>query len=165
MNIFQYYIYIFDTPFHMISILLVGLALLIGILIQKQHTFHIRVVISMLMCIFGHFVYEDIFIVIMGLTGRGTSMIYLYLAVTFLLGMIIMFVHIGYPFLRFNPSFIVSLAGLLFCFGVLWLSGWFYMLQLWYVGEGPPVENWLWAVTKFLGFLTWVKLIDKRRNE
>jgi len=115
------------------------------------------------MCTFGHFIYEDLFIFIMGYTGRDTILLSLYLAITFFLGMLIIFVHTKYPFLYFNPSFIVSLSGLLFSFGALWYVGWFHQLQNWYIGEGPAVENWLWAMTKLLGFLTWVKLIERRK--
>lgn len=144
----------------MVSVLLVGSAFLFGFLIQKRGPLHIRLVISMLMCTLGHFIYEDIFITVMGYTGRGTEALFLYLAITFVLIMIITYVNSDYPFINFSPSFAVLLSTLLFCFGALWYMGWFHRLQLWYIGEGPPVENWLWAVTKGLGFFTWVKMID-----
>ena len=165
MNIFQYYFYIFNTPFHLVSLLIVVGCILYGILVQKRYPLYTKTLISMLMCTFGHYVYEDIFIWIMGFTGRGTESLILYLAITSVLFSVIMFVNKLYPFLYMNPSFIVTLAGLLFSFGALWYTGWFHQLQLWYTGQGPPVENWLWAMSKLLGFLTWVKLIERRKAE
>lgn len=168
MNIFQLYVNILGVPIHVLGMLLVFIAILIGVLLQgKKYPFHIKLMNSMALITLGHFVYEDMFIVIMGVVGRSMDAIFLYLIITASLVICIMILHNYRPFVRTRLWWLCVFNVLLFqcmIFLVMFKRGWFYDLQLWYEGMGPDPHNLLWAISKAWGFLGWVMLIRRGKD-
>lgn len=158
-NIFQLYIgYV-----HVFSVFAVGVSILLGTLICKQHPFQIRMIISMITTLLGYYVYEDIFMMIMGLVGRSARALILYVPVT--IGIIACgsILNGYYPFMHLRYGYhrsLLLLGVLLLCFAGMWLTGWFHALQLWYLKTGPDPHNWLWAVSKFIGFVVFFPMLS-----
>jgi len=115
---------------------------------------------TMLIVTLGHFVYEDIFILIMGLTGRSMDAIFLYLIITVVLIIGLQIAHDYKPFLEVHPwevSNILIVQSIIFL--IMFTQGWFHSLQNWYEGAGPDPHGLLWAISKSWGFGSWLSLI------
>ena len=158
-NIFQLYI----GHTHVLSVFAVGASMLLGILICKQHPPHIRMMISMITTLLGHFVYEDIFMLIMGMTGRSASawVLYTLVMVGIVAGCSIL--NTFYPFIRLRYGYrysLLLLGVLMLCFTGMWFTGWFHALQLWYLKTGPDPHNWLWAMSKVVGFVVFFPMLS-----
>jgi len=121
---------------------------------------------SLIIVLLGHYVYEDTFIIIMGLTGRSSSAWWLFMLVTGIIvyGMITLEKHYDYlyPEGLFYTFFLAM--GVATCFIFMWINGWFHSLQLWYIGQGPDPHDLLWALSKVLGFAMFVPLLWAKDN-
>jgi len=157
MNIFQIYV----GQIHLISLVLVGMALLIAMFLTRGHPFLIRIILSLMTVVLGHFVYEDAFIWIMGFTGRDTGALKLFLLVTLLISICMYIMQNRYSFLQSNGLVfsIFLCTELVTIFTIMWMGGWFHALQLWYTGNGPDPHEALWAFSKIIGFLLFVPLL------
>jgi len=115
---------------------------------------------TMLIVTLGHFVYEDMFILIMGLTGRSMDAIFLYLIITVVLVIGIQIAHDYRSFLDAHPWEVLNILivqSILFL--IMFTQGWFHSLQKWYEGVGSDPHNLLWAISKGFGFISWLSLI------
>ena len=161
MNIFQLYI----GQIHLISLVSVCAVLLLALYRTRKYLIHIRIVLSLLTVVLGHFVYEDIFIGIMGLTGRDTGAWKLFILTTIIIILMMYTMQNLYRFLSLRDSIFSIFLGtlLIFLFLSLWMSGWFHALQLWYTGLGPDPHDMFWAISKIIGFLLFVPLLKEDR--
>ena len=160
MNIFQLYV----GQIHLFSLASVCLVIFIGMYLTRRHPIHIRTIMSLIVVLLGHYVYEDIFILIMGFTGRSKSAWWLFMLVTgfILSGLITLEKYYDY----LNPdglfyTFFLAM-GVATCFEFMWINGWFHSLQNWYTGCGPDPHNLLWAISKVLGFAMFIPLLWER---
>ena len=160
MNVFQLYV----GQVHLFSLVAVGLVMIVGMYLTRKYPIHISTIMSLITVVLGHFVYEDFFIWIMGMTGRGTEALTMFLLMTtvFMLCMYILQKH--YKFLSMNGLIITVFLSmqLIVLFTGMWVYGWFHELQLWYTGQGPDPHNGLWAISKVLGFAMFIPLLWRK---
>jgi len=139
--------------------------MLLAVYRTRKYPIYIRIVLSLLTVSLGHFVYEDIFIGIMGLAGRDTGAWKLFILITLFIALMMYTMQNLYRFLSSRDSIFSIFLGtqLIFLFVGLWMSGWFHDLQLWYTGLGPDPHEVFWAISKIIGFLLFVPLLKKGR--
>ncbi len=162
MGFFRWYVNILGSQIHVFSILAVSCCLFSITYAQKKHPIYIRIINSLLLLLLGHFIYEDIFIFIMGTVGRSIDALGLYVAVTIGIVAMIIIVNKQYPSYEFDKSMFWLLSALLSTFAFMYYVGWFRELQVWYTGGCPGCpdpHNWLWAISKVLGFIVPVPLL------
>ena len=159
MSLFQWYVYILGSQIHVLSIGIVSWCLLVIVVYQREHPFLIRVINSILVVLLGHFIYEDIFILIMGTVGRSVDAIGLYILITIGIGASIIILDGQYPSFELDENAFLMIFGLLGVFAIMYYIGWFHKLQLWYLGQGPDPHNFIWALSKVLGFACPVPLL------
>jgi len=158
-SFFSWYIYISGSQIHVFSILAVLWCLLSVTVAQKKHPIHIRAINALLILLLGHFIYEDVFILIMGTVGRSIDALGLYIATTIGISAMIVIVDKQYPSYNPNKYVFLILSALFVVFGKMYYMGWFHDLQLWYTTGAPDPHNWMWALSKILGFAVPVPLI------
>lgn len=167
MNPFQVYVNILGIPIHLMGIILVAISILFGILLQKEYPFHIKLMNSFLIVTLGHYIYEDVFIIVMGMVGRSMGALVLYLIITAAIVYSILMLHRGWPFLslRCNRIVLIVVFGFFYVFIVQWDTGWFHELQRWYLGLGPDPHGVVWGIGKMFGFIIGLPLIGRREEE
>jgi len=162
MSFFTWYVNISGSQIHVFSIVAVSWCLLSVTFAQKTHPIHIRMINALLVLLLGHFIYEDIFIIIMGTVGRSTDAIILYAAITIGIGAVMVIVDKQYPSYKPDEQVFLMLLALLIVFGAMYYTGWFHRLQVWYgCPSCPDPHNALWAASKILGFAVPVPLIKE----
>ncbi len=164
MNLLQIYL---PGNFHLISILIaissVGLTYYFH---PKAHPIY-RLMNSMLVNVFAHFMYENTFTAFYRASGWGIDSgtplgMKLYLGSTILLGIGIYISNKKFRFLsRKNLKyslyvFIISLFSLSYLYSINWYMDLYY----WYRGGIDPHNVW-WAISKASGFLTWILLVGE----
>jgi len=95
----------------------------------------------------------------MGAVGRSIDALGLYIATTIGISAMIVIVDKQYPSYNPNKYVFLILSALFVVFGKMYYMGWFHDLQLWYTTGGPDPHNWMWALSKILGFAVPVPLI------
>ena len=150
MNIFHIYL---PGRIHLVSIVLVGVALLMTWLCQAGREPKMRLILSFLSVVLGHFVYEDIFIQLMGLHGRGTEAWGIYFFCTMILIYFGILLHKRSEFITWSYATPFGLFILSVLFGAMMFTGWFTDLQIWYLGGDFDPHNLSWACSKLIGFL------------
>jgi len=165
MEFFQWYLNISGSQIHVFSILAVSWCLLSLTYIQKKHPIYIRIINSLLVLLLGHFIYEDIFIFIMGTVGRSIDALGLYVAITIGIGAMIVIVDKQYPSYKLDKHVLTLLLILIGVFGTMYYTGWFHRLQVWYsCSICPDPHNWMWAISKVLGFAVAVPLLREENS-
>jgi len=170
MNIFHVYLF---GKIHLVSLVLAGSSVLYGISLQNtERPIIYRLMVSMMIVVFGHFMYENIFTAfyryaggVDAMTGRG---LILYWALTIGLVAVISIANKLLSFIWIHNNTIFLTVGLLaMSFGVLgmmWYFGFFHELLGFYTGQTDP-HGPLWAISKLLGFIAWTPLIADRERK
>ena len=140
------------------------IAFLVGMYLLKGLPYHIRGVISMLTCAFATNLYELVWSVMSfasGVTMVNPTLIGMYILVTIGLGASMLIANNYFKFIKINKFFFTCLFVYIVSFLALYISGFFYDVGMFMLYNGPDPHNWLWAVTKGLGFFTWVCMLGK----
>ena len=155
--------------FHLVSILVAIASVLVAYYFHpKAHPIY-RFMNSMLVNVFAHFMYENVFMSFYRASGRGIDSgtpagLKLYLASTILLGLGIYVSNKKFRFMsRKNLKYSIYLFFiLLFSLSYLYSSNWFMDLYYWYRG-GPDPHNVWWFISKVSGFFIWVFLVGDKK--
>jgi len=175
-NPFTVYVTIFGLTVHLVSVLLITSAFLVGLFLQKGH-FIYRVLNSLILCVFGHFIFEDVIILGMMNLGEPRPEAMIYFSITFCLFASIMYLNRRIKFLSspfYLSWYMFSLGNMVFwclLFGFVLMifalqsTGWFNELHLWLNGLGSDPHDLLWFSAKTLTFFTWLPLLNMEEKE
>jgi len=146
---------------HILSVILAATAIIIAYLIQKIHPPIIKLINALSVCLLGHYIYEDIFILVMGSVGRSTDGWLLYMLITVGIISFMSILNSSYRSYRLNNNIILSYSFLFVTFFLMYYTGWFHELQLWYLGTGGDPHNWLWAISKGVGLTALLPILRR----
>lgn len=149
------------SQIHVTSIIMVIFSVILLTFYQNVHPFFVRLINSMLLCVLGHFVYENMFIVFMGLVGRSIDGLFLYFIITIGILSLMKIFHAKYPSYKKSPNMFLPYWGLFIILCFMYATNWFTKLQLWYLGIGIDPHNLTWAISKQLGFLSGIILLRR----
>lgn len=153
---------------HVISYIFVIISFLVGMYQLKGLPYHIRGVICMLMCSLATNFYEAIWSamsVSTGVTIVNPGLIYLYIMIVIGLGAIMSIVNDQFKFIKIGKVFLMCMCFYVISFLALYASGWFYDVGAFMLYKGPDPHNWLWAVSKGLGFFVWNGVLAPQTTE
>lgn len=152
-DFFQMYIMVGGSQIHIFSLFSVLLSIVLCFLYQRSlYTPMVRLVNSFMVVTLGHFVYEDIFILVVGAEGRSIDALPIYLVATLAIISLVILSNKDHSF-YFNSLLFFTLSILFVEFFGLYNVGWFSDLQLWYLGIGPDPHNLWWGISKVTGLL------------
>ena len=160
-EVFAFYITIFETRMHLLSLILTAFSFFIGLYLQRGR-FNIldKVMHSLLLVQIGNFLYELIWMLFYAMAGDDLNSFILYSIVFSFLVLICVYFNKQRHFSKINRNTYFLFSGLILCFLVMQVTGWFIGLRQYDLGLGVDPHNTIWAISKLLGFLIPVSTLE-----
>jgi len=162
LNLFHVYL---PGHVHLVSMVLAVSSVLLAYRLHPRVHPVYRFMNAMMVCVFAHFMYENIFTFFYRLSGYGVDAgtlagIKLYWGSTILLGAGLYYSSHLFKFLSMERNATMFLLGILLIasFTLMYQAGWYVELYYWFQG-GPDPHNVLWAMSKALGFAVWLPIV------
>ena len=171
LNIFQWYI----NGDHVFSWFAVIASVLIGMyILRKQYPIYLSFMMSLSVAAFSTNIYEIIFnsILYFGKINVGYidpshfGGVFSFVLGAIASGTLIIIIHLRKPFITFQYWKYVCLGFIAFliCLIAMYYTNFFNNLALWLFYQKSDPHNWLWALSKTLGFLIFIPLVKRKRT-
>lgn len=153
------FVEIFGIKIHLWTVIVIVVAVLIPLyLLRKIDIIH-RLLIILTLGVFSKSVLESAYLV-----GLG---IFPILDLLFVVGIfpVIFLLNRKFCFLQLNKGFILLSIVQASVLLLMWYTGFFQALDKWMCQHGPDPHNWMWLITRGLGFWLWFSLIKINKEE